>query len=77
MHIETYDNNGWYSMKVEKCQWENSDKELQDSISIELNNIDDDELPKYAKIPDETTFIMTLEDAKYLKAFLDVALNGA
>jgi len=45
-------------------------------LTIELNNIDIDELPKNVKIPNETTFVMSLEDAKHLKAFLDVALNN-
>ena len=64
-------------MEIEKTQWYNSDKNWnEDVIMFELNNIDNDELPKHAKIPNETGFLMSVEDAKQLKAFLELALNG-
>ncbi len=75
MILKTFDNNHWYSMEIEKCQWNNADRKNEPAISFELNNINDD-VPKHAKIPNETGFIMSVEDAKYLKAFLEVALNG-
>ena len=62
-------------MEVEKCQQNNDERKNEDAISFELNNIQD-EVPKHAKIPNETAFIMSIEDAKHLKAFLEVALNG-
>lgn len=77
MILKSFDKNYWYSMEIEKTQWYNSDKNWnEDAIMFELNNIDNDELPKHAKIPNETGFLMSVEDAKQLKAFLEVALNG-
>ena len=75
MILKTFDNNSWYSMEVEKCHWNNDESNDEPAISFELNNVND-EVPKHAKIPNETGFIMSIEDAKYLKAFLEVALNG-
>jgi len=76
MILKTFDNNHWYSMEVEKCLWNNSEKNNEPAISFELNNVNNYDIPKHAKIPNETGFIMSIEDAKYLKAFLEVALNG-
>ena len=76
MTLKTLDKNFWYSMEIEKTRWHNQDKNWdEDVISFELNNIDND-IPKHAVIPNETGFVMSIEDAKYLKSFLDVALNG-
>lgn len=75
MILKTFDNNNWYSMEVEKGRWNNVEGKDEDAVIFELNNIDD-EVPKHAKIPNETGFVMSIEDAKYLKAFLEVALNG-
>ena len=76
MTLTTLDKNFLYSIAIEKAQWHNRDEgKLEDCISFELNNIDDD-VPNHAKIPVETTFIMSIEDAKYLKSFLEVALNN-
>lgn len=75
MSIKSFDTNGWYSMQIEKNKWSACDSpELQDTISFELNNTDF--CPDKYQIPEETTFNMKIEDAKYLKAFLDVILNG-
>lgn len=75
MIIKSFDANGWYSMEVQKNQWSDRDsEELHDTITFELNSTE--WCPKKEQIPEETTFIMKVEDAKYLKAFLDVALNG-
>lgn len=75
MIIKSFDTNGWYSMEVQKNQWLNSDSdELSDTITFELNNTD--WCPEKKQIPEETTFVMKLSDAKYLKSYLDVALNG-
>ena len=76
MTLTTLDKNFLYSIAIEKAQWHNRDEgKLEDCISFELNNIDDD-VPDDAKIPIETTFIMSIEDDKYLKSFLEVALNN-
>ena len=71
MTIKTYDLNFWYSLEVEKCEMSD---DVQ-AISFELNNVQE-EVPSHAKIPEETTFVMSIEDAKHLKAFLDVALSS-
>ena len=42
-----------------------------------MNNFDNlIPIDESVKIPVETTFIMSIEDAKYLKSFLEVALNN-
>jgi len=65
-------------MEIDKGEWRNEDKDqLEDCICFELNNVDNlIPIPKDIKIPDETTFVMSIEDAKHLKAFLEVALNN-
>jgi len=79
--LKTYDKNNWLSIIIDKTQWLDKDSsqtdQPEDCISFELNNVDNGEpIPEYAKIPEETTFVMSIEDAKYLKAFLEVALNN-
>ncbi len=40
MKISTIDNNSWYTLEVEKCDWMNHSKdETEPSISFELNNL--------------------------------------
>ena len=70
MKITTIDNNSWYTLEVEKCDWMNQEP----SISFELNNLHED--TKYP-VPDETCFIMSMQDAKQLHAWLGVVLNGS
>ena len=78
MILKTYDKNFFYSMEVYKSEWKNQDTDqLEDCICFELNNADVVlPIPRDIKIPDETTFIMSVEDAKHLKGFLEVALNN-
>lgn len=78
MILTTLDKNYWYSMEIEKTEWNNPDEDkLEDCISFELNNFDNlIPIDESVKIPVETTFIMSIEDAKYLKSFLEVALNN-
>ena len=78
MILKTYDKNFFYSMEIDKGKWRNKDKDqLEDCIVFELNNTEDFiPVPDDIKIPDETTFIMSVEDAKHLKGFLEVALNN-
>ena len=78
MILKTYDKNFFYSMEIDKGEWKNQDTDqLEDCICFELNNADVVlPIPKDIKIPDETTFIMSVEDAKHLKGFLEVALNN-
>ncbi len=78
MILKTLDKNFLYSIAIEKVQWHNRDEgKLEDCISFELNNIDNlIPIDESVKIPVETTFIMSIEDAKYLKSFLEVALNS-
>jgi len=65
-------------MEIDKGKWSDKDNDqLEDCICFELNNVDNlIPIPKDIKIPDETTFIMSIEDAKHLHAFLEVTLNN-
>lgn len=65
-------------MEIDKGKWSDKDNDqLEDCICFELNNVDNlIPIPKDIKIPDETTFIMSIEDAKHLNAFLEVTLNS-
>jgi hypothetical protein len=83
MKISTIDKNNWYTIDIEKSKW---CEERIDVISFELNNIYIDVISfelnniytdtKYP-IPNETSFIMGIEDAKQLHAWLGVVLNGS
>ena len=74
--LKAFDKNFWYSIDIEKTEWiDKHTEQREDVIYFELNNVKDD-VPNHAIIPNETGFVMSIEDAKYLKAFLDVALNG-
>lgn len=76
MMLKAFDKNFWYSIDIEKTEWiDKHTEQKEDVIYFELNNVKDD-VPNHAIIPNETGFVMSIEDAKYLKAFLDVALNG-
>ncbi len=77
--LKIYDTKCWYSMEIDKTQWlKKGGDELKDCITFELNTCDCGEtMPADAKIPEETTFIMNIEDAKYLKAFLEAALDNS
>ncbi len=75
MIITAIDNNLWYKMDIEKCEWDDTVKgKIIPAISFELNNLSDD--TKYP-IPNETGFIMSIEDAKELHAWLGAVLNGS
>lgn len=75
MKISTIDKNNWYIMDIEKCEWnDRMHDKLLPSISFELNNLSED--TKYL-IPNETGFIMSIEDAKELHAWLGAVLNGS
>ena len=78
MILKTFDKNDIYSMEIHKTEWRNQyEGQNEDCISFELNNIDDlTPIDERVKIPVETTFLMSIEDAKYLKSFLEVALNN-
>lgn len=65
MKLTAIDNNNWYILDIEKCTW--SSEKIQ-SVSFELNNLSED--TKYP-IPNETTFVMSIEDAKQLGTFLN------
>lgn len=73
MTVTAIDNNLWYRMDIEKCEWNDaSNGETKPSISFELNNLSED--TKYP-IPNETGFIMSIEDAKELHAWLGAVLE--
>lgn len=75
MILRTVDNNGWYTMDIHKTEWnDRMHDKLLPSISFELNNVSED--TKYP-IPNETGFIMSIEDAKELHAWLGAVLNGS
>lgn len=65
MKLTAIDNNNWYILDIEKCTWSS---ENTPSVSFELNNLSED--TKYP-IPNETTFVMSIEDAKQLGTFLN------
>lgn len=69
MMLFTTDKNGSYTMHIDYCEWSN---DREKAISFELNNTvqNDKDL-----IPDETTFIMSFEDAKELHAWLGCVLS--
>lgn len=77
--LKIYDTNCWYTMEIDKTQWlEKGSNKSEDCIAFELNTCDCGEtMPADAKIPEETTFVMSMEDAKYMKAFLEVALDNS
>ena len=75
MILTAIDNNLWYKMDIEKCEWDDTIKgKIIPAISFELNNLSED--TKYP-IPNETGFIMSIEDAKELYAWLGAVLNGS
>lgn len=65
MKLTAIDNNNWYILDIEKCTWS---IENIPSVSFELNNLSED--TKYP-VPNETTFVMSIEDAKQLGTFLN------
>jgi len=71
MKISTIDKNYWYIMDIEKREWSS---DYIPVISFEFNNLSD--VTEYP-IPNETGFIMSIEDAKQLHAWLGVVLNGS
>jgi len=74
MFIKSFDTNFWYSFNISKGEWVNktTDK-LEDIISFEMWS--EQSCPEDCKVPDETGFTMSIEDAYVLKAFLEVTLN--
>jgi hypothetical protein len=70
MTISAIDLNDLYRLDIDKCNWGN---EKIPSISFELNNLFKG--TKYP-IPNETTFVMSIEDAKELHAWLGTFVNN-
>ena len=77
--LKIYDAKCWYNMEIDKTQWlEEGSNKSEDCITFELNTCDCGKpMPANAKIPEETTFVMNIDDAKYLKAFLEAALDNS
>lgn len=71
MVLKTIDLNRWYTLKISYCKW--SDKHL-DAIDFELNNLSDMDTPESAIVPNETGFIMSIDDARELHAWLGQVL---
>ena len=70
MKLTAIDNNNWYTLDIDKCTWSS---ENIPSVSFELNNLSKDtEYP----ITNETTFVMSIEDAKELHAWLGTFVNN-
>lgn len=69
MKLTTIDKNDWYTLEVQHDLWSSDNIPV---ITFELNNLSDE--TKYP-IPNETTFVMSMEDAKQLHAFLGVIIN--
>jgi hypothetical protein len=70
MQLGAVDKNNWYTLHIHKCNW--SSKNIP-SVSFELNNLSED--TKYP-VPNETTFIMSMEDAKELYVWLGTFVNN-
>ena len=66
MVLKTVDLNYWYEMQI-------STGEHGNAICFELNNLSKD-TPKKEKVPNETSFIMSIEDARQLYAWLGSVL---
>lgn len=69
MIIRTVDLNGWFEMTVSHGQWRHD----KSSIEFELNNLSED-TPERFKVPNETGFVMSIEDAWELHAWLGSVL---
>lgn len=69
MKLTSIDNNEWYALEVQHALWSSDNLSV---ITFELNNLSDE--IKYP-IPNDTTFVMSIEDARHLHAFLGVILN--
>ena len=73
MILNTLDQNCQYLMDIQKVDWQcRITGDEKRCISFELKNTSD--VRKGNEIPEETTFIMSFEDAMYLKSYLEVAL---
>lgn len=75
--LELFDKNGNFWLNIEDCEWAGNHKHgdpFEKCISIEIKNTGENK--KEDCVPDETTFIMSIKDAKYLRAYLDVAINN-
>lgn len=71
MTLTTIDKNYWYRLDIEKVEWST---EREPCICFELNNLSDETKDR---VPDETSFIMSIQDAKELYAWLGCVLNNA
>jgi hypothetical protein len=69
MILTTIDKNNWYRLDIEKAEWS---EDREPCISFELNNLSEE--TKYP-VPNETGFIMSIQDAKELYAWLGCVLN--
>ena len=70
--LQLFDKNGNYWLEFEKAEWHNGDG-LENVICAELRGTD--KLQKEDEIPEETQFMMSLEDAEFLHSWLSVALK--
>ena len=75
--LELFDKNCHYWLQFEEAQWnpdwKNNDIKCHDVVSVQIKNTI--EVPEEDKVPEETDFIMSVKDAKYLHAWLTVFLK--
>lgn len=70
--LELFDKNCHYWLQFEEAQW-GLDGTCTDVVSVEIKNTI--EVPDEDKVPEETVFIMSVKDAKYLHGWLTVFLK--
>ena len=70
MILRSFDLNYWYEMDISTGE-HGSNREK--AICFELNNLSED-TPEMVKVPEETIFIMSIQDAKQLIAWLETVL---
>jgi len=66
MVLRTIDLNGWFTLEISKGEHGN---DREKSICFELNNLSED-TPQREKVPNETSFVMSMNDARELHAWL-------
>ena len=71
MVLRTIDLNGWFVLEISHGE---QTKERTEAIGFELNNLSDMDTPDEFKIPNETLFVMSMNDARELHAWLGQVL---
>ena len=71
--LELFDKNGNYWLKFEDCEW-NNDGKTEYTLCVELKGTT--QLKEDEQIPEETQFMMSVKDARYLHQWLDAFLKN-